>query len=237
MNSLFSQERYSSLFTAVLFTRINKVILFIAILTLLHTEIINDTAAAPPSSDQLFTYNDSPQQGEVDFPQWLSVLERHLIHDLPDGDISDKKLNRKHLKQWYKFLESIKNIPPHQQLKAVNKYANKKKYILDIINYGMEEYWAIVKEFLYNNGDCEDYAITKFFSLRWLGFSNDDLRIVVLQDTNLRIPHAVLAVYLNNDIFILDNQVSGVLSHREIVHYVPIYSINEKSWWIHLPPI
>jgi predicted transglutaminase-like cysteine proteinase len=189
---------------------------------------------ASATSDQLFSYTEEHQQSSVHaFSQWVNVVERHPIYDIADGDTEQHR----HLKKWFSFLESIKNQPPLEQIKAVNKYANEKKYILDIINYGLEEYWAIVKEFLYNNGDCEDYAITKFYSLRWLGFRNDDLRVVVLQDTNLRIPHAVLAVYHGGDILILDNQISRVVSHKQIVHYVPIYSINEKQWWLHLPPI
>jgi len=35
---------------------------------------------------------------------------------------------------------------------------------------------------------------------------------------------------------ILDNQVQAVLSERDVVHYVPVFSINESRWWIHLPP-
>ncbi len=61
------------------------------------------------------------------------------------------------------------------------------------------------------------------------------LRIVVLEDTNLGIPHAVLAVYIDGDTLILDNQVNEIISHKDILHYVPIYSLDEKQWWIHLP--
>jgi predicted transglutaminase-like cysteine proteinase len=72
-------------------------------------------------------------------------------------------------------------------------------------------------------------------SLRWLGYAPDDMRIVVLQDTNLRIAHAVMAIGTGDDILILDNQVDEVLSHQRIVHYAPVYSIGETQWWMHLP--
>ena len=107
--------------------------------------------------------------------------------------------------------------------------------MLDIQNYGLEDYWAIPRQFLFNGGDCEDYAIIKFFSLRWLGYPMAELRIVVLQDTNLRVPHAVLAIGQGDDALILDNQVPQALPHRRIVHYVPVYSINAQHWWLHLP--
>ncbi len=192
--------------------------------------------SATPFSN-IFGYSATAQQNMNYLPQWLSVLERHIIEDVPEGNCSDTFFNKCHLKNWYNFLDSIKNKPAEEQIKAVNNYANKKQYVLDINNYAMADYWAIAKEFLYNGGDCEDYAITKFFSLRWLGFDKKKLRIVILQDANLGIPHAILAVSFNNDVLILDNQTQQVVSHQKIKHYLPLFSVNEKRWWLHLPPM
>ena len=153
----------------------------------------------------------------------------------PAGECNEPGFNRCHLHQWQKYLASIQDLSREKQIRAVNQYANRKQYVLDLDNYGLEDYWAIAREFLQNGGDCEDYALTKLFSLRWLGFPTEDLRIVVLQDTNLRIPHAILAVSSNDDILILDNQIAEVVSHQHIVHYAPVYSINEDHWWIHIP--
>ncbi|MCB2184007.1 MAG: transglutaminase-like cysteine peptidase [Desulfobulbaceae bacterium] len=194
-------------------------------------------AQASSGFSNLFGYKDEPQSGLQYLPQWLSVLERHIIEDVPEGNCTDTLFNRCHLKNWYIFLSSIRNKPVKEQIQAVNAYANKKNYVLDISNYGQEDYWAIAKEFFYNGGDCEDYAITKFFSLRWLGFDKETFRIVILQDANLRIPHAILAVSYKNDILILDNQTQRVVSHRAIAHYLPLYSVNEKKWWLHLPKL
>ncbi len=191
------------------------------------------TASGAP--ENLFGYRQSEQNDIGSFPQWVDALERHLLDDLAEGDCTSTKFNSCHLRNWLGFLDRIRAMPKSEQVARVNRYANEKEYILDLQNYGLEDYWAIPRQFLYNGGDCEDYAITKFFSLRWLGFSVEQMRIVVLQDTNLRVPHAVLAVQSADDILILDNQVGEVLSHRRIVHYAPVYSINSDQWWIHLP--
>jgi len=183
----------------------------------------------------LFGYSESEQSDAQPFVHWIQVLERHLRIDIPEGDCRESVLNLCHMRDWLAFLESLRGRSAMEQLDAVNRYANQKSYLLDIDNYGVEDYWAVVREFLYNNGDCEDYAITKLFSLRWLGFPIDDLRIVVLQDTNLRVPHAVLAVSLGDDILILDNQLQEVVSHRAIVHYAPVYALNEHHWWLYFP--
>jgi predicted transglutaminase-like cysteine proteinase len=191
------------------------------------------TAAGFPSN--LFGYQQSKQPDTRLFGQWIEVLERHLLLDVPEGDCTHKEFNRCHLNDWLAFLSSLRERSRAEQLTAVNRYANQKPYILDIDNYGLEDYWAVAREFLYNSGDCEDYAITKLFSLRWLGFPSGELRIVIVQDTNLRVPHAVLAVADHGDILILDNQIQQVISHQSIVHYSPVYSINEHDWWIHIP--
>jgi len=190
-------------------------------------------AAAFP--DDLFGSRQLPQSDNRDFSQWLDVLERHIRLDVPAGDCKERRFNRCHLERWREFLDGIRRLPRDEQLERINRYANKQHYMLDIDNYGIEDYWAVAREFLDRGGDCEDYALTKLFSLRWLDYPTDDVRIVVLQDTNLRIPHAVLAVVRGQDIAILDNQISEVVSHRDIVHYHPVYSINEHGWWLHLP--
>ena len=210
--------------------RVAAVLTQVYVLALLATPV---AAYAFPAN--LFGYRQVMQEDVTAFPQWLRALERQLRDDLRDGDCGERRINRCHMAQWLAFLARIRTLSPQQQLREVNRYANEKDYVLDLDNYGVEDYWAIPREFFGNGGDCEDFAITKYFSLRWLGYPRDDLRIVVVQDTNLRVPHAVLAVGRGDDILVLDNQVREVLPHRKVVHYAPVYSINERGWWIHTP--
>lgn len=191
---------------------------------------------AVSSGTGLFGYREAPQPDVSQFGQWVSVMERHLLQDRPETeDCSSPELNACHLHEWREFLASLRDLPRAEQISAVNRYANRKDYVLDIDNYGVEDYWAIAREFLANHGDCEDYALTKLFSLKWLGWPVERMRLVILQDTNLRVPHAVLALYQDERILILDNQIDQVVDHRRILHYVPVYSINETGWWLHSP--
>jgi len=210
------------------FRRAAAVLLQAYVLSLLVTPF---PALAFPAN--LFGYEQTAQYDVAAFPQWLSALERQLRDDLRDGDCGERRINRCHMAQWLTFLARIRALPPQEQLREINRYANEKDYVLDLDNYGVEDYWAIPREFLGNGGDCEDFAITKYFSLRWLGYPRDDLRIVVVQDTNLRVPHAILAVGRGDEILVLDNQVREVLPHRQVVHYAPVFSVNERGWWIH----
>jgi predicted transglutaminase-like cysteine proteinase len=121
----------------------------------------------------------------------------------------------------------------------VNDWGNKHPYIIDQLNWGMEDYWQTPYEFMTINGDCEDYAITKYYSMRALGIPEDRLRIIVLQDFNLGgIIHAVLGVYdEDGDLYILDNQIKQVMPALKIYHYRPIYGVNEHWWWAYTPKI
>lgn len=116
---------------------------------------------------------------------------------------------------------------------AVNLYMNRSAYIVDPVNWGIPDHWATPDEFFLKDGDCEDYAISKYVTLKRLGVDPSLMRLVVLQDENLGVAHAVLAVQFEGTFFILDNQVDSILPHDQILHYRPVYSINESFWWLH----
>jgi predicted transglutaminase-like cysteine proteinase len=183
----------------------------------------------------LFGYQQIQKQNINLFPQWLSVLERHILSLQDEESCQSSQFNQCHLRQWQAFLAGIAKLPTAEQIRRVNRYANEKAYIVDLENYGLTDYWATPKEFLSNSGDCEDYAIIKMLSMKWLGFDIEAMRVVVVQDTNLRVSHAVMAVERDDDILILDNQIEEVISHADIFHYVPVYSVNEHAWWMHVP--
>jgi predicted transglutaminase-like cysteine proteinase len=105
-----------------------------------------------------------------------------------------------------------------------------------MVNWHVPDYWETPGEFLARGGECKDYAVIKYYSLVRLGFSPDDLRIVVLNDTNINAFHAVLAVRLDGGVWLLDNQLQQVVPMDVAVQYAPIYSLNEHGWWLHSIP-
>ncbi len=78
-------------------------------------------------------------------------------------------------------------------------------------------------------GDCEDYAIPKFLSLRRLGFPAEYLRLVVLVDTRRRLAHAIHVVDLDGHSLVLDNIEDRVVEWPEVRQYRPLYSMNERA--------
>lgn len=137
---------------------------------------------------------------------------------------------------WQAMIEEARGQTPMNQLRTVNRFLNGWRYRSDAENYGRRDYWATPLEFLRRSGDCEDYAIIKYVSLRQLGFAAEELRVVVVRDIERDIAHAVLAVYLDDDVYILDNLNRFVVTQDEVTRYVPYYSINETTRWAHVDP-
>lgn len=137
---------------------------------------------------------------------------------------------------WQKIIRQSLDLSAMEQLKGVNSYFNRWPYRLDIDVYGISDYWATPAEFLKLSGDCEDYSITKYYALRKLGFAVSDMRIVLLKDNIRNISHAILAVKIDGDSYVLDNMSDLVLSHLKYEHYVPQYSVNEFYRWAHISP-
>ncbi len=161
------------------------------------------------------------------FPKWLGVVDR-----FQDG----RKVCESSTcttKGWKEFIADLQGQDLKSQLKEVNRAFNSKRYILDANNWGEDDYWATPYQFLKKNGDCEDYAIAKYYSLKALGVPIEDMRVVALQDLNLDLGHAVLVVYVGDEPMLLDNQISSVVPANSIRHYQPVFSINETGWWLH----
>ncbi|MEQ9643421.1 MAG: transglutaminase-like cysteine peptidase [Alphaproteobacteria bacterium] len=168
------------------------------------------------------------------FPKWTGMLQRFFEArgEVP-GSCESTTFNKCHWQKWQALVEELRDKPLADQLAAVNRRMNVARYIVDPINWGVKDYWATPGEFFAKDGDCEDYAIAKYLTLQRLGVDPAAMRIVVLQDLNLRAAHAVLSVHVGDDVLILDNQIKTVINADKIRHYRPIFSINEQAWWLH----
>lgn len=134
---------------------------------------------------------------------------------------------------WQKLIKKLRGEDRLTQIAEVNDYMNKAHYVRDPPNWNKKDYWETPFEFFDKQGDCEDYAIIKYLTLKSLGFKQREMRIVVVKDLNLRIGHAVLVVYHKGRPLVLDNQIKKVVDAKRIRHYRARYSINEKNWWSH----
>lgn len=138
-----------------------------------------------------------------------------------------------HYEELGDFLDERRGDDRWDQLVAVNRYMNSRRYITDPRNWGVKDYWASLGEFMEKFGDCEDYAIAKYLALKRLGWTDDELRVTAVKDLNLKVGHAVLIVSHQGKTWVLDNQIRRVVDTESVRHYQPVFSINELFWWRH----
>ena len=192
-------------------------------------------SAAAPSSG-LFGSKEFTSTSLSALPQWRAILQRMkteapaFSHCTDDADHCASAAMR----SWRGLQRSAAPLARMGKLHAVNRFFNRWPYKTDREVYGRSEVWASPTEFMTRSGDCEDYAIAKYFALRQLGFRDDELRIVVLYDRIRNIGHAVLAVYEPNEVLILDSLSNFITSDMRYRHYIPQYSMNETTRWAHV---
>lgn len=120
------------------------------------------------------------------------------------------------------------------ELLAFNGFWNKVPYFSDAEHWGLPDYWASPVEMLASNGgDCEDYSIAKYFSLRELGVPAQNLRITYVRALKLNVAHMVLAYYPTPDAdpYILDNLTDKIQRASERTDLEPVYSFNDEDLW------
>ena len=191
--------------------------------------------AAKKSVPSFFNSKEIRSKNLKPFKKWTNALKRYSKEkaSLKGGNCSAGQFNTCHYKKWIKFLKKIIKKDKFTQVKMVNAYMNRVKYTRDQRNWGKKDYWATPGQFMAKFGDCEDYAIAKFLSLRLLGFKDSDLRVVAVKDLNLKVGHAVLVVKVKGKALLLDNQIKQVVHTKSVKHYRPVFSINTKYWWKH----
>jgi len=121
------------------------------------------------------------------------------------------------------------------KLHAVNRFFNRVEYATDSALWDQKDYWATPYEVLgVNSADCEDYAISKYFSLISMGMHEERLRITYVKSLTLDQAHMVLAYYPSADAepLILDNLEQTIRPASERSDLVPVYSFNGADLWL-----
>jgi predicted transglutaminase-like cysteine proteinase len=170
-----------------------------------------------------------------DLPKWMRVmrLEKKNPSFVPGGLGCPLPQVQPH---WIKLRDSLNGAPLMEKLKKVNVFFNRWPYKMDNSVWGVEDYWATPCEFMKRSGDCEDYAISKYYALRNLGVPASQMRVAAIINGITGNGHAVLVVYLDGDAYVLDNLTNMVLSHKRLSHYRPVYTVNEEYMWRHVKP-
>ena len=172
--------------------------------------------------------------GSIVSGKWKRMLGRDWA-TRPEADrICSRQLGADcRLAQWQDFIRVNAEVNKGERIQSVQAFVNRTAYIEDDALWGESDYWAAPGEFFARGGDCEDFAIAKYLSLRKLGFAADEMRIAVVRDTTQNQLHAVLLVEFRGDTLVLDNNAMRVLVWEQLPHYRPLYSFNEHDFRLH----
>ncbi len=137
---------------------------------------------------------------------------------------------------WQQLLATQKQLSDVERLQVVNQFFNRQlRYAEDIDLWHEVDYWATpIQSLIKGAGDCEDYAIAKYFSLRRLGIPADKLRITYVKALRQNRAHMVLTYYSSPDAMplVLDSLIDAIKPASERTDLLPVYAFNGEGLWL-----
>ncbi len=138
------------------------------------------------------------------------------------------------VQRWRALIKELQGRPVQVQLARVNDFFNQLGFLDDLVVWRQEDYWATPIEFLgVGRGDCEEFALAKYLTLRELGVPDDQMRLHYVKYVPYDQFHMVLSwvpeprqmpVILDN----IDKTIVPAVSRRDLI---PIYSFNGSNLW------
>ncbi|WP_434986255.1 transglutaminase-like cysteine peptidase [Vreelandella zhaodongensis] len=143
------------------------------------------------------------------------------------------------LEEWFAMLERLRGQDIQTQLRDVNDFVNRRiRWVDDIHVWGQEDFWATPLESLgKGQGDCEDYSIAKYVSLKQLGVPGERLRMIYVRArigrSQISQAHMVLGYYAtpSGEPLILDNIAPSISPASQRTDLDPLFSFNSEGLW------
>lgn len=140
------------------------------------------------------------------------------------------------LVRWQDLIRDNRDASDEEKLAVTNSFFNGlMEFASDLELYGVPDYWATPVEFLARGaGDCEDFAIAKFFTLKAMGVEEKKLNITYVKALHYNIHHMVLTYYSEPgaEPLVLDNLVDSISPGSRRTDLVPIFSFNGTGLWL-----
>lgn len=162
------------------------------------------------------------------------LLEKIIPGIIPEAIIqkAEKKYGMYARNRYEAFnakLHELQNSSTEVKLEKINNFFNNVPYSEDIEIWGQKDYWATPLEFLgQDKGDCEDYVIAKYFSLRNLGIESEKLYFSYVKSRDFKRLHIVLSYFKTPSSIplILDSINFNILPADKRKDLIPVYNFN-----------
>jgi predicted transglutaminase-like cysteine proteinase len=160
----------------------------------------------------------------------------HLDKELLDkAELKYGSNARSLLAAWEDLIIQNESLADLEKLEKVNQFFNQLEFVDDSVHWGEKDYWATPIEFLgTQGGDCEDFAIAKYFTLKFMGMEEEKLNLTYVKALNYNVHHMVLTYFstLGAEPLILDNLVNEIKPASMRNDLLPIYSFNGTGLWL-----
>lgn len=137
---------------------------------------------------------------------------------------------------WQTLLTTQRQGSELDRLERVNSFFNQQlRYVEDIDLWHVSDYWATpVESLMRGAGDCEDYAIAKYFSLRHMGIPSEKLRITYVKALRQNRAHMVLTYYSSPQAqpLVLDSLMNAIKPASQRPDLLPVYAFNGEGLWL-----
>ena len=144
------------------------------------------------------------------------------------------------LASWPSLIDNSAGGEEREQLERVNHFINRSvSFVSDQQAWGTDDYWATPAQTLsQGQGDCEDFAIAKYFSLVRIGVPSEKLRLTFVKALKQNQAHMVLAYYpsASEQPLILDNLDPRIRPASERGDLLPVYSFNNHGVFLAKSP-
>lgn len=142
---------------------------------------------------------------------------------------------RQRLNEWEELIRADFCSTDMEKLRKINSYVNKVAFVDDETQWGLDDYWATPVEFLASGGgDCEDFALAKYFSLIAMGVNKRRLYLTYMRDINTDEYHMVMtyAEVPGETPLVLDNLTDEITPATQRTDLLPVYSVNDSGLWM-----
>ncbi|MEJ2508351.1 MAG: transglutaminase-like cysteine peptidase [Gammaproteobacteria bacterium] len=143
------------------------------------------------------------------------------------------------LATWRALLRDGRALSESAKLERVNRFFNRLRFVADAAAGGSADHWATPREVLLRDGgDCEDFALAKYFTLRALGVAAKRLRLTYVRSLGRNQAHMVLTYYRHDSassgagVLVLDNLEADILPLSRRSDLLPVYSFNSRGLWL-----
>jgi len=146
------------------------------------------------------------------------------------------------VKAWRQMLADAQSLDDLEKLQRTNTFFNRRTSFEDDATVWHEpDYWATPLETLGRGaGDCEDFSIAKYMTLRQLGIPAERLRLIYVRaqiggpQSKLSQAHMVVGFYPSPDAepLVLDNLIGEVRAAARRPDLFPVFSFNSEGLWV-----